>query len=215
MPAIESFLPSPSDIVSPSSPSLPRRLSIGSIQSPVAVANRSINFTKFEEAVEDVKYFAEHHQQMCSRAGKSGINEDYANRYLLTSDIWRVDDGRGKLFGFALTKDHVNRTPPEIEIRLICVKQNKGEGGTLFRNILNHAEERGMELVLEAINAKVAHQYAKHAIGLGFEVETNDSQYPGMGLDEYIQMQSDKGYNPNMLLRFRSPLGQFNDLILN
>ena len=77
--------------------------------------------------------------------------------------IWLVRDANNRVFGFALTID----TEEHVSLEIICTHPRKGEGTSLFRNVLVYSQETNRPLVLQAINAKVAILYARAAEASG------------------------------------------------
>lgn len=102
------------------------------------------------------------------------ISDHYIRSAMQDSNVavWLVRDANERIFGFALTKQRTDH----LELKLICTHKRKGEGGKLFRDILNHTRETNEELRLHAVNSKVAKLYASEANKLGHSIYLNDEK---------------------------------------
>lgn len=80
-----------------------------------------------------------------------------------------VRDADEKVLGFALTRPADAST---LEVVLLCsAKRKGGEGMRLFENVLRFCKDKGMDVVLDAINSEVARLYASAGRRVGFNVQ--------------------------------------------
>lgn len=90
--------------------------------------------------------------------------------------IWLVRDARRRIFGFALTVEREDL----VVLELICSHPRKGEGASLFRNVLAYSQQQQKPLVLQAVNAKVALLYGTIATDVGRPVHlATEDDAPG------------------------------------
>ena len=105
------------------------------------------------------------------RVRDTDLNMNYLKGLLRDPDIhlWTIRDSQGFVFGFALTSSDTET----VHLHLICTVKRKGEGSSLFAQVLSYSARTQKAVMLEAISLKVAKVYFKVASQNGWKVKVS------------------------------------------